>query len=778
MTKDQLLALLADLGQSSLDGLAWLMGETERSARGLFLVAHDELRAALNEKARFDPKGFFDLVVTSEGDVRSLEEVKKAAARPGVSCVLISVSPLAPLTARELEGIRDWDKLDATKKDALFTGPLAQLLRLQPKAKGKKAPSGSLGVSDLGAAAVAGLVRPQLDSSVVDIEATPGQLPANPASETPSPGHKGEVNGTGVIVGVIDFGCDFVHPNFRMADGDTRLLSIWDQNEAADWQPSRLGRVPGRLYSRKEIDWALDPSRHPCPTNCEDKGSPPSYVAEDDQPYWRLGYDPDDGHYIEVKVLGGTHGTHVLDIAAGNGRAVGSGPPRNAGVAPNSELMFVQLAKTSGTGTGGAIDMAHLLMGILHIFREADRQGRPAVVNISLNGNSGPHDGTSLYDTIIEWLLLKAGRCVTVAAGNFRHQGCHGRRIIQSGDHAHFGWLFPQTDLTRNRVQFWTDSDDSTLALEARVAVDQGPPIPLLFRAVDLRVDASSDDLQRRLEFDSRAEIWMPAPAETVLGHGIEQRTRIGEASIRAARVTDSGQRRLVISLSLEPVRIKHVLSLYPGVSGPDGLGTIAVELLLFSASAGTTPETLVIDGWIERDDFRVDDAGSNQADQSRFRHGHDTATLGSLSCGKSSLVVGAYYETNHGRTLWHASSLGPTRGGRQKPDLSAPGRHIRAARSKGFRLRYPESGSGWRTPATIAFSGTSMAAPHVAGVAALLLQVKPDLTAEEIGRLLRENVQDDGRPRRWNSGFGFGRVSAAKAVEALLAEVAGDGAA
>ncbi len=478
------------------------------------------------------------------------------------------------------------------------------------------------------------------------------------------------------------------------------------------------------------------------------------------------------GHYVEVKVLGGTHGTHVLDIAAGNGRAVRSGLPRNAGVAPNAELMFVQLARTSETRTGGAIDMAHLLMGILHIFRAADRLGRPAVVNLSLNGNSGPHDGSTLYDRIIEWLLGRPGRCITVAAGNFRHQGCHGRRVVRSGDQASFGWLFPPTDLTRNRVQVWADSEESTLALEARVSAESGPPIPLYFRVADLSSETPQDGFQDRLAFDSRAEIWMPTPAETVLGQGNRQRTRVGEASIRASRATPTGERRLVVSLSLEPVRINHILSLFPASGGEEGAGTVAVELSLFSHSDGTTPETLVIDGWIERDDFRVDETGSNQADQSRFRDGQDSATLGSLSCGKSSLVVGAYYETNLGRTLWHASSLGPTRGGQQKPDLSAPGRQIRAARSKGFRLRYPGTGSTWRTSATIAFSGTSMAAPHVAGVTALLLQVKPDLSAQEIGDILRESVQEDGRPRRWHSGFGFGRVSAAKALTALLEDI------
>ena len=41
------------------------------------------------------------------------------------------------------------------------------------------------------------------------------------------------VTGRGVIVAVLDWGCDFAHPNFCNEDGSTRLLALWDQSAAS-----------------------------------------------------------------------------------------------------------------------------------------------------------------------------------------------------------------------------------------------------------------------------------------------------------------------------------------------------------------------------------------------------------------------------------------------------------------------------------------------------------------------------------------------------------------
>ena len=41
-------------------------------------------------------------------------------------------------------------------------------------------------------------------------------------------------DGTGVVVGVCDWGFDFTHPNLQKADGTTRLLCLWDQRGFGD----------------------------------------------------------------------------------------------------------------------------------------------------------------------------------------------------------------------------------------------------------------------------------------------------------------------------------------------------------------------------------------------------------------------------------------------------------------------------------------------------------------------------------------------------------------
>jgi thermitase len=63
-----------------------------------------------------------------------------------------------------------------------------------------------------------------------------------------------------------------------------------------------------------------------------------------------------------------------------------------------------------------------------------------------------------------------------------------------------------------------------------------------------------------------------------------------------------------------------------------------------------------------------------------------------------------------------------------------------------------------------VAFSGTSMATPHVAGVAALIAAKNPTWTQAQIRAKLDTSVDDKGAPGR-DPQFGFGRVNLAKAL-------------
>ena len=109
-----------------------------------------------------------------------------------------------------------------------------------------------------------------------------------------------------------------------------------------------------------------------------------------------------------IDVIG--HGTHVAGIAAGNG--AGSPNKKWRGVAPEADLAIV---KTT-------FDTADIAVAIKHIFDLADTRNQPCVINLSLGGHFGAHDGSSVSERMIDD-LSGDGRVVVVSAGN------EGRRL-------------------------------------------------------------------------------------------------------------------------------------------------------------------------------------------------------------------------------------------------------------------------------------------------------------------------------------------------------------
>jgi subtilisin family serine protease len=108
-------------------------------------------------------------------------------------------------------------------------------------------------------------------------------------------------------------------------------------------------------------------------------------------------------------------------------------------------------------------------------------------------------------------------------------------------------------------------------------------------------------------------------------------------------------------------------------------------------------------------------------------------------------------------------SSLGPTRDGRVKPDVVAPGEFIVSARSSAV-ARDPSDPDLYHR----VLAGTSMATPHVAGTIALMLQYAPNLSAIDIPGILRRTARLDSFTGLILSGsraWGFGKVDARTAT-------------
>ncbi|TMW72542.1 peptidase S8 [Alteribacter natronophilus] len=129
--------------------------------------------------------------------------------------------------------------------------------------------------------------------------------------------------------------------------------------------------------------------------------------------------------------------------------------------------------------------------------------------------------------------------------------------------------------------------------------------------------------------------------------------------------------------------------------------------------------------------------------------------TVGVPANYPESYAVGA---TDANMNLASFSSQGPSPYDEMKPDVSAPGVNVRSA--------VPGSGyeGGW--------NGTSMAAPHVAGLVALIKQVNSDLSHDDIAEIMEETATprtNDQYPEAPNNGFGHGIINAYDAVAGIL---------
>jgi hypothetical protein len=233
-----------------------------------------------------------------------------------------------------------------------------------------------------------------------------------------------EETGRGAVVAVIDWGCDFAHPDFVEAGGRSRLLALWDQrSERTDTNPYGYGRV----LRRDALTRAL---------------------AADD-PYAAAGYHPGRS---DTGV--GAHGTHVLGIAAGNGRA--GGP---LGLAPDAGLLFVHLGSPGWERAGPLGDSSNLVEAIHFVVAEAG--DRPLVFNMSIGRHAGPHDGSTLVEQAIDWLVrARPGTAVVQSTGNYYARKVHSAGQLRNGESDELPFDVNPGDATPNELEVWYPGKD------------------------------------------------------------------------------------------------------------------------------------------------------------------------------------------------------------------------------------------------------------------------------------------------------------------------------
>lgn len=185
-----------------------------------------------------------------------------------------------------------------------------------------------------------------------------------------------------------------------------------------------------------------------------------------------------------------------------------------------------------------------------------------------------------------------------------------------------------------------------------------------------------------------------------------------------------------------------------------DGSFEDAIDIISLSLGApygsSDDPMALAIDNVVSLGVIAVIGAGNDGQHQS----------VGTPGTARSAITVGAIDKQD---SLAWFSSKGPTTDYVRKPDLSAPGVDICAAQWNGWL----DSHNCSDQEEHIAISGTSMATPHVSGVAALLLQQKPDLNPEEVKSILMQSSSPVNRDHTLNYelSYGAGVVDALRAI-------------
>jgi hypothetical protein len=512
--------------------------------------------------------------------------------------------------------------------------------------------------------------------------------------------------GRGVIVGLVDTGLDFTHEDFLVDSlGRSRVLYLWDQALPG----AGPGSVGGATFSYGVECRQEDLTTAGCPSR---------------------------------EVNG--HGTHVMGTAAGDGSGSGGLPTGQfAGVAPGADLIVVK----STLLPDAVVD------GVNYIFRRAEQLGRPAVVNLSLGSQWGPHDGTLPEEQVLD-SLVGPGRIVVAAAGNDGDNGnstppvgavhFHAQATLAAPDTASFTVSVPPYTPTvgpsTNYVvlQLWYAASDTLSVTVVR------PDGSSATSGATGSAAVVEDGAQGRIHIDngpgssvalSPDNLAFIALGDFLGGSGVQG----GVWTIRLS------------SLAAHSGRPVH-LWVAGGALGPGGGAIAAVSLLTRSTngylvtSPATATRVLAVGAYAARLSW-VDITGRPESFSSQERLGD----------------------------LWSNSSPGPRRDGVLKPDIVAPGRGVASSRS-----RFAAVSSGLILPDGRHWInwGTSMAAPFVTGSVGLLLERRPDLTPEVARALLTGAAQTDsfavraydggpgGTP---NASWGYGKLYVPAALGALV---------
>jgi len=524
----------------------------------------------------------------------------------------------------------------------------------------------------------AALCRPLLDESVPAI----GADAVHNGTYASGSGNLA-YTGKNVIVGVVDYGIDWTHEDFITEEGASRILYLWDQTEEGGTAPEE---GYGSEYTARQITDAITGT----------------------------------GLNVAGKDIAG-HGTHVAGIAAGNGRASGNNLPNRVytGVAPQADLIIVKIADSGVAPQNRICDAAS------YIFRKAEEEGKPAVVNISFGTQKGPHNGTSEYEQYMDNLVSgKKGRAIVSAAGNDGIRPIHFLNSLSAtADDSAVYKIY--VDCISENVEDYVSLDIWSLDY------------------TDLELYITSPKNERIGPFNSSGDFRFDTNSGTVYVTIAQPETSPNESEMIVTLSDTHTDQGFEDNLSGG----NWTLTFFGRAGDFHGwiYDTSAMAVLAENASY----ETLVAEPGNSMFTISVGSFVSRTQWPSLFQDpwGPGNITFGDIS---------------------QSSSPGPSRSNAQRPIIAAPGEWIVSSLSS-FRQTEPSDNLKATDSVHVAQKGTSMAAPHVAGTIALLFEKDNNLSVSQIKTALIYSANSDMlEGEYWDEKWGFGMLDAAAAIQEI----------
>lgn len=538
--------------------------------------------------------------------------------------------------------------------------------------------------------------------------------------------------GKGVYAGVMDVGFDFTHPAFRNDDGTSRIKWFWDP-----MVPNANDDILGMFYTTPE---QVLIARHSSDADEQNHGSHVmGSMAGRGLDYCYVGMAPEADIIGAHMPLGNLTEKDFLPFAEYIKSHYGKD------VLMDEAILQVQLSDIPG------------LVELYKIFEAADAAGQPCVVNWSFGSPANFLYDNRLFERVFN-TLVGPGHIVVASAGN---------------NGGYKTYLKKEADEVLNTMVFFLGGENYGILM--RTAWED-PDFTL-----QLKISSLSD----YFTVDTRAVKEALDKGESYEKQVLLPKPEGWDDEVLGEYVAEDHAFKIIVEFgNMADGRPGYLMQVLPSdiFSNPKAiLGQIvvdtAVELELLSYCAGGA--------MVEFD----------MCDPSLTR-GCNEGTLGTPASMDRIITVGAMHhrstftnvlfeETTTNKLaskegqLASFSSCGPTIDGRIKPDVVAPGLNILSV----LNSFYMKNGMGNEAAAAginprkvyaserygrqygmWAMSGTSMASPIAAGIVALWLQAKPDLTPEDIlGVIERTSHQPEpefsGTDK--NIYYGWGEIDA-----------------